>query len=70
MRGRFYNLSRVRPVGEIWADFVEDSGIIKFGMKLKPKDLGMAMVDFGEFLMTLPDDTTHADYDEGDMSAA
>jgi len=69
MRGNNFFKTRCRPVGEIYIDFEKGVGEITLGMKLTPKEVGLAMEDFGQFLQTLPDDTYYANYDEGDMCA-
>ena len=83
MRGKNYNkINKTRPVSEIWVDFKEPmllnatgykgghkeiDGYISFGGETTPKEVGLALEDFGKFLQTLPEDSTYADYDEGDM---
>lgn len=77
MRGNNYDKARNNPISEIWIDFEkpitvvdgykEINGYIHFGGKATPKEVGWALEDFGKFLQNLPEDTTYADYDEGDM---
>jgi hypothetical protein len=68
-RGIYFKESQKHPLSEIYIDFPKQLIKGDFGSKMTPKEVALAFLDFGNFLLELEDDADYAGYDEGDMCA-
>jgi hypothetical protein len=71
MRGKYFEESQENPVEEIFIDFDKHEAFIELGAAKSPIHLGMALIDFGNFLMKMPfpEFVRYASYNEGEMAS-